>query len=196
MRKIHVYLMVSLDGYFEGPNHDLSWHNVDEEFNQFAISQLRDTGLMLFGRSTYQLMEGYWPKVEEDPKTTPDDVEVARLMNNTPKMVISRTLNQVKEGPNWKNVTLRNKLDVSEIKKLKQQTGKDIWAGGSELATSLLKEGLVDEVRLMVAPVVVGAGTPLFKGLDTRMKFKLAKTQPFKSGNVLLSYEPFRDSLR
>jgi dihydrofolate reductase len=184
--------MVSLDGYFEGPNHDLSWHNVDEEFNQFAINQLHDTGMMLFGRRTYQLMEGYWPKVEEDPKTTPDDVQVARLMNNTPKMVISRTLNEVKESPNWKNVTLRNKLDVDEIKKLKQQPGKDIWAGGSELATSLLKEGLVDEVRLMVAPVVVGAGTPLFKGLDTRMKFRLAKTQQFKSGNVLLSYEPFK----
>jgi dihydrofolate reductase len=131
--------MVSLDGYFEGPNHDLSWHNVDEEFNQFAINQLHDTGMMLFGRRTYQLMEGYWPKVEEDPKTTPDDVQVASLMNNTPKMVISRTLNEVKEGPNWKNVTLRNKLDADEIKELKQQPGKDIWAGGSELATSLFK---------------------------------------------------------
>jgi dihydrofolate reductase len=191
MRKIHVYLMVSLDGYFEGPNHDLSWHNVDEEFNQFAINQLHDTGMMLFGRRTYQLMEGYWPKAEVDPKTTPDNVEVARLMNNTPKMVISRTLTEAKEGPNWKNVTLRNKLDVDEIKELKKQPGKDIWAGGSELATSLLKEGLVDEVRLMVAPVLVGAGTPLFKGLDTRMKFRLTKTQQFKSGNVLLFYEPF-----
>ena len=97
----------------------------------------------------------------------------------------------MKEGPNWKNVTLRSKIDVDEIKKLKQQPGKDIWAGGSELATSLLKEGLVDEVRLMVAPVVIGAGTPLFRGLDTRMRFKLTRTQQFKSGNVLLFYEPF-----
>jgi dihydrofolate reductase len=190
---MHVYLMVSLDGYFEGPDHDLSWHNVDEEFNQFAINQLDDTGMMLFGRRTYQLMEEYWPRAEADPKTAPDDVQVARLMNNIPKMVISRTLNEVKESPNWKNVTLRNRLDVDEIKELKQQPGKDIWAGGSELATSLLKEGLIDEVRLMVAPVVIGGGTPLFKGLDARMKFKLTKTQQFKSGNVLLFYEPFSE---
>jgi dihydrofolate reductase len=189
MRKIHMFMTVSLDGYFEGKDHDLSWHNVDAEFNEFAIEQLRETGLMLWGRRTYELMEGFWPKAEAEQKMTRDDLEVARLMNNTPKMVISRTLKSVKEGPNWKNVTLRNELDVGEIRKLKQQPGKDIWAGGSELVVSLLKEGLMDGLRLMVNPVVIGSGTPLFKGLDSRMKFKLTNTRVFKSGNMLLLYD-------
>ena len=182
-------MMVSLDGFFEGKDHDLSWHNVDQEFNEYAIQMLRETGLIIFGRRTYQLMESFWPNAEVDPKTTTDNVQVAKLMNNTPKMVISRTLKNVKEGPNWKNVTLYNKLDVEEIKALKQQSGKDIWAGGSELATALLKEGLIDELRIMVNPVIVGSGTQLFKGLESKMEFKLTKTRAFKSGNVLLFYD-------
>lgn len=188
MRKMHMFMNVSLDGYFEGENHDLSWHNVDSEFNDFAIEMLRNIGLMLFGRRTYELMESFWPGAEIDPKETPDNIEVARLMNNIPKMVISKSLKSVKESRNWKNVSLRNNLDVDEIRKLKQEPGKDIWAGGSELVTSLLKEGLMDELWIMVMPVVVGSGTPLFKGLDSKMKFQLTKTRQFRSGNVLLVY--------
>src|SRR6266566_4086116 len=106
MRKIHLFVTLSLDGYFEGLNHDLSWHNVDHEFNKFAIEQLRETGLILFGRRTYQLMEGFWPKAAVDPETSLDNREVARLINNTEKIVFSRTLDSVRETENWKNVRL------------------------------------------------------------------------------------------
>ena len=192
VRRIHVFLMVSLDGYFEGPGHDLSWHNVDDEFNRFAIDQLKETGLMLFGRRTYQLMEGFWPDAESDPKTSKDNVEVAHLMNTIPKIVFSKTLKEARDHGNWKNVELRNKLDAEEIKRLKQQPGKDIWAGGSDLAVSLLKDGLVDELRIMVNPVAIGKGRPLFDGIDRQLKLKLTKTHAFKSGNILLFYEPVR----
>lgn len=190
MRKVYLFMMVSLDGYFEGPNHDLSWHNVDEEFNEFAIEQLRSADLFIFGRRTYQLMEGFWPKMAVDPSTSEQDLEVARLLNNTKKMVFSRTLDKVVETKLWKNATLEKKLDPQTIRELKKQPGKGIWVGGSDLATSLIREGLIDEFRFMVNPVVVGSGTTLFKGLGKRLNLKLIKSREFKSGNVLLYYKP------
>ena len=189
MRKIHVFLMISLDGYFEGPNHDISWHNVDHEFNEYAIEMLREIGTMLYGRRTYQLMEEYWPKAEVDPKTAVDDRVVAKLMNETPKIAFSRSLKEVKEQEHWKNVQLRHSIDPDEIRKLKEQPGKDIWVGGSELATEFIKLGLVDEIRLSINPVVIGKGAPLFQGLNKMLELKLTRTRPFKSGNVLLYYD-------
>src|SRR5207237_77919 len=141
-----------------GPNHDLSWHNVDHEFNKFAIEQLRETGLILFGRRTYQLMESFWPKAAVDPGTSPDNREIARLINNTEKIVFSRTLDSVRETENWKDVKLRRKVDPVEIKRLKEMPGKDIWVGTSDLALSFIKEDLIDEFRFMINPIVVGGG--------------------------------------
>src|SRR5437899_8388849 len=103
MRNIHLFVTLSLDGYFEGLNHDLSWHNVDQEFNKLAIEQLKETGLILFGRRTYQLMEGFWPKATADPGTSPDNGEIGRWINNAEKMVFSRTLDRVRETETWKN---------------------------------------------------------------------------------------------
>src|SRR2546427_11615393 len=114
MRKIHLFVTLSLDGYFEGPNHDLSWHNVDDEFNKFAIEQLRETGLILFGRRTYQLMEGFWPKAAVDPGTSPDNPEIARLINDAEKIVFSTTLDIGREIENWKNVKLARQGDAGE----------------------------------------------------------------------------------
>jgi dihydrofolate reductase len=190
MRSIHLYVMLSLDGYFEGPNHDLSWHNVDDEFNKFAIEQLRETGLILFGRRTYQLMEGFWPKAAVDPETSPDNREIARLINNTEKIVFSRTLESVRETENWKNVKLRRKVDPVEIRRLKEMPGKDIWVGTSDLALSLIKEDLIDEFRFMINPVIVGGGTRIFQGLEHRLDLELTQTRRFQSGNTLMYYRP------
>jgi dihydrofolate reductase len=190
MRNIHLFVMLSLDGYFEGPNHDLSWHNVDDEFNKYAIEQLKETGLILFGRRTYQLMEGFWPKAAVDPETSPDNQEVARLINNTEKIVFSRTLDSVRETENWKNVKLRRKVDPVEIRDLKERPGKDIWVGTSDLAVSFIKEDLIDEFRFMLNPVIVGAGTRIFQGLNRRLNLELTRSRSFKSGNTLLYYVP------
>jgi dihydrofolate reductase len=192
MRSIHLFVMLSLDGYFEGPNHDLSWHNVDDEFNKFAIEQLRETGLILFGRKTYQLMESYWPKAAVDPETSPDDREIAHMMNNAEKIVFSRTLDGVHETENWKNVKLRRKVDPVEIRRLKEMPGKDIWVGTSDLAVSFIKEDLIDEFRFMINPVIAGAGTRIFQGLDRRLNLEMTRARSFKSGNTLLYYVPRR----
>jgi dihydrofolate reductase len=190
MRSVHLFVMLSLDGYFEGPNHDLSWHNVDDEFNKFAIEQLKETGLILFGRKTYQLMEGYWPKAAVDAETSHDDREIARLMNNAEKIVFSRTLDSVHETENWKNVKLRHKVDPDEIRRLKEMPGKDIWVGTSDLAVSLIKEDLIDEFRFIINPVVIGEGTRIFQGLDRRLDLELTRIRKFQSGNVLMYYRP------
>jgi dihydrofolate reductase len=190
MRSIHLFVMLSLDGYFEGPDHDLSWHNVDDEFNKFAIEQLRETGLILFGRKTHQLMEGYWPKAAVDAEASPDDREIARLINDAEKIVFSRTLDSVRETENWKNVKLRRKVDSVEIRRLKAMPGRDIWVGTSDLAVSFIKEDLIDEFRFMINPVVVGGGTPIFQGLDHRLDLEPTRIRKFKSGNVLMFYRP------
>jgi len=179
---------LSLDGYFEGLNHDLSWHNVDHEFNKFAIEQLRETGLILFGRRTYQLMEGFWPKAAVDPETSPDNQEIARLINNAEKIVFSRTLDSVRETENWRNVKLRRKVDPVEIRRLKEMPGRDIWVGTSDLAVSFIKEGLIDEFRFMINPVVVGGGRRIFEGLNRKLDLELTESRNFASGNVLLYY--------
>lgn len=193
MRKIYLFLSLSLDGFFEGPNHDISWHNVDAEFNRFAIEQLKETDLYLFGRRNYRLMEAYWPRIAQDPSASEDNLEIARLINGTPKIVFSRTLQSVKETKEWKNIQLVRKLDPVEIRRLKERPGKDICVGGPNLARSFVKAGLVDEFRFLVMPVIVGHGTTIFKGALGRMKLELVNMQQFDSGNVLLRYRPRRE---
>jgi dihydrofolate reductase len=190
VRNVYLFMSLSLDGYFEGPNHDLSWINVDDEFNKFAIEQLKEADLELFGRRTYQLMEAWWPKVTQDPKASEEDLEIASLINNENKIVFSRTLDKVEEKDNWRNVKLVHEFDPEEVKRLKQLPGKGIGVGGSELAISLIRNGLIDEFRFMINPVVIGQGTPIFKGLNQKLNLELMNTRTFKSGNVLLSYRP------
>ena len=148
--------MVTLDGFFEGPDHDINWHNVDAEFNEFAIEQTSAVDALLFGRVTYQLMANYWPT----PAAIEDDPVVAGLMNRLPKIVFSRTL----EKAEWNNTRLIRDHVAEEISKLKQQPGKDLALFGSaNLMSTLMQLDLIDEHRIMVSPVILGSGNPLFK---------------------------------
>ena len=183
MRKVFLFNMTTLDGYFEGPNQDISWHNVDEEFNDFAIEQLNEIGTLLFGRVTYQVMASYWPT----ESAISDDPVVAGLMNSLPKIVFSRTLDKAE----WNNTKLVQENIAEEVVKLKQQSGKDIAIfGSSDLAVTLAEQGLIDEYRIIVNPVFLGGGTPLLKGIPNKLNLKLLKARTFKSGNVLLYYSP------
>ena len=187
MRKVFLFMMISLDGFFEGPNHDLFWHTVDDEFNQFAAKQMQEIGTFLFGRRTYQLMEEYWPN--EKPENELDKI-IRDQMDNLPKYVYSKTLTEVKQTDDWQNVTLCHEVDADEIKKLKEEEGYDIAVfGSSNLCISLLKLGLLDELRIMVSPTIIGDGTRLFEGLDEQLKLKLTDSRIFKNGNVLLTYQ-------
>jgi dihydrofolate reductase len=179
-------MMISADGFFEGENHDLSWHQVDEEFNEFAIKQTSEAYRLIFGRRTYELMKDYWPTEE----ARQSDPVVAEIMNSKPKIVFSKTLKDIEEDEYWKNITLKNEIDVEEIKKLKEQEGNEIAIFGSNnLTVNMIKLGLVDELRIMVNPVVIGIGTQLFEGLEDKLSLKLLDTREFTNGNILLSYK-------
>jgi len=183
MRKLFSFNLITLDGFFEGSQQDIGWHNVDEEFNEFAVEQLSTIGVILFGRVTYQGMASFWPT----PFAIKSDPVVAELMNSFPKVVISRTLDKAE----WNNTRLVKAQVAEEITKLKQQPGKDLAIFGSaNLTASLLHLGLVDELRIMVNPIILGQGTPLLKDVNDQINLKLLKTQTFRNGNVLLYYQP------
>jgi dihydrofolate reductase len=183
VRKLFSFMVVTLDGYTEGPNGEFDWPNVDDEFNEFAISQLNDIDTLLFGRVTYEGMASYWPT----PAAIEGDPAVAGRMNSVPKVVFSTTLDKA----DWENTTLVKGDVADEISKLKQQPGKNLAVfGSSDFTVSLLEQGLVDELRVMVHPILLGAGKSLFAGLDNRVPLKLQMSTTFSSGNVLLSYRP------
>jgi len=186
MRKLFSFNMVTLDGFFEGPNHSIDWHNVDEEFNEFAVEQTSSLDMILFGRVTYQLMASYWPT----PAAIADDPMIAGLMNRLPKIVFSRTL----ERADWENTRLVKEGAEEEIRELKRQPGKDIAIFGSANLIATLMD-VIDEHRVLVNPILLRAGTPLFKPEGEPLKLKLVNTRLFSSGNILLSYQPARDEL-
>lgn len=187
MRKLISFNMMTLDGSFEGPNGDISWHNTDEEFGKFANEQTDTFGALLFGRVTFELMASYW----STPEAIKNDPIVANLMNSLPKVVISRTLKKA----NWNNTQLVSDDVEGQVKKLKQLPGKDLAVFGSaNLMVTLIAKELIDEHRVIINPIILGSGTPLFKSMKERSKLKLIATKVFKSGNVLLCYVPDKKS--
>jgi len=183
MRKIVLFNLMTLDGYFEGENADISWHNVDEEFNDFAIAQLKTAHVLLFGRKTYELMAGYWPT----EAAIKDDPVVADLMNRIDKIVFSKSL----EKAEWNHTRLVRENVLDEVKKLKSIPGKDVFIFGSaDLSSTLIDHDLIDEFRIMINPLILGNGTPMFKNITMKIGLQLLKTKVFGNGNVLLNYIP------
>ncbi len=183
MRKIIFQMMTSTDGFFEGPNRELDWHIVDEEFLQSAIDLLNSVDTLLFGRVTYQMMATYWPT----PEAIADDPIIAERMNSLPKIVFSKNLDKAE----WQNSRLVNGDAAEEVARLKEQSGKDmVIFGSSDLAVSLLKQGLIDEIRIIVNPIVLGSGKTLFKGFNELLKLHLLETRTFPSGSIFLRYRP------
>lgn len=183
MAKLVLFNMITLDGFFEGPDHDIDWHRVDEEFNTFAVEQLKTAGGLVFGRVTYELMTEYWPTSAAQR----DDPHVAGLMNSLPKYVFSRRLTLA----TWANTRPLRGDAVEEMERLKRQPGGDLLLFGSgDLAGAFTAQGLIDEYRLIVNPIALGRGTPLFKDLTRPLPFDLLSARTFANGNVLLVYRP------
>lgn len=178
MRNLIVSNLMSLDGFFEGPNQELDWFVVEEEFLQYARELLRSVDTLVFGRKTYQHMADYWPSAPSD--------EIADKMNNLPKIVFSKTM----KTADWNNSRLVNTDAEREISRLKQQPGKDmVIFGSAALASFLLQNGLIDEYRVVLQPVLVGGGTPMFRGIGERIRLKLTGTRSFNSGVAVLCYQ-------
>ena len=179
-----VYSMsVSLDGFVETPSRSLDWVLVDEELHAFFNDEAREMSAFLYGRRLYQLMVDSWPMVEADPSATPAMREFARIWKDKPKVVFSKTLERVE----WNSRLVRDDA-VAEVARLKSQAGLDMDVGGPTTAATLLRAGLVDEVRLFVHPVILGAGTPFFPPLEARIGLRLLETRRFGSGVVYLRY--------
>lgn len=184
MRKIVVHMSVSLDGFFEGPDHDIGWHRVDEELHTYINEYLASTSAFLMGRVVYGEMEEFWPTADEDPDVSPSMAEFAGIWRAIPKIVYSRTLQQV--GP---NATIVRDVVPDEVRALEEQPGGDMTVGGADLVASFRAHDLIDEYRLFVNPVVLGAGRPLFGPADTPTELRLVETRQFGNGVVLLRHE-------
>jgi dihydrofolate reductase len=182
MRKVIHSMTVSLDGFIADPNGEIDWSAPDEELHRFHNDRVREVGLHLLGRRLYETMV-YWETADQNPSAADYELDFARIWQQLPKIVFSRTLQSV-EG----NTTLLREVDPDEIARLKQEPGKDIAVGGAGLASTFMKLGLIDEFQLFVSPVVLGGGTPYFPALDERVNLELVETRTFGSRVVYLRY--------
>ncbi len=184
MRKIIVSNLVTQDGFFSGPNGELDWHMIDEEFDAYAAQQLSAMDAILFGRVTYEMMASYWPT----PAAMFDDSHVAEQMNSLPKIVVSTTLTRAAWG-SWDNVSLIHDHVADHVAELKQQPGRDMVIFGSGALVSFLAlHDLIDEYRLITHPIVLGQGQPMFRNLTRPIELKLLGVRLFRSGKVLSCY--------
>jgi dihydrofolate reductase len=182
MRNIVLHMSVSLDGFFEGPNREIDWHMVDEELHTYINAQLAPMSAFLSGRITHELMADFWPTADRDPGMSGPMVEFAGIWRDMPKIVFSRTLTEA----GW-NTTIRRQVDPDEIRALAAEADGDLSVGGADLIASFVAHDLIDEWRIYVVPVVIGAGKPLWAP-DTRLDLRLVEHRAFGNDVVLLRY--------
>lgn len=189
MRKVISFMHVSLDGFTAGPNGELEWAIVNEELNPYIDAFFRNVDTVLFGRNCYLGMQSYWPTVLNDPEAPPRDREHARWIENTPKIVFSKTLSQAE----WKNSRLIKDQITEEIEALKQQPGLDLMILGSPgLTHTFMHLDLIDEYRLFLNPIVLGGGIPLFQDIKEWKRLELIGTKTFQAGVVELHYQAIK----
>lgn len=182
MRRIIVQLSVSLDGYFEGPDRDLSWHLITEEIHTEFNETIRPMSALLQGRVMHEMMVGYWPTADQDPDVSEPERDFAALYREMPKIVYSSTY----EDTSW-NTTIVREVDPAAVQAMKEQPGGDLGIGGADLIASFQQHGLIDEWRLYVMPVVLGAGRRLFpEGMSTPLR--LIESRAFDNGVLLARY--------
>jgi len=184
MRKINVFETVSLDGYFTDEKSDMSWaHKRDEEWTAFSSSNAGGDAELLFGRVTYEMMAAFWPS----PQAAQTLPEVAKGMNRMRKYAISRTLTNV----GWQGTTLLKGDLISEVQRLKEQSGPDLLILGSgSIVSQLTEKRLIDHYQIVVSAIVLGRGRTLFETVKDKLPLKLTSTRQFKNGNVVLTYDP------
>lgn len=190
MRKIIVFENVTLDGFMAGPKGELDWEMIrDDEAAQYAKEGQSSTDTILLGRVTYDMMAGFWPT----PAAASQHPIFTNFMNDSPKVVFSRTLKKA----DWKNTIVVKEINKEEILKMKQQPGKNmIIFGSGSIVNQLADLGLIDEYQLMVNPVILGKGKPLFNDVKDRINLKLLKARTFKSGGAALHYELEKDKAK
>ena len=184
MRKVIYAMSVSLDGFIEDRNGDLSWSFPDEELHKHFNDLESTFDIHFYGRGLYENMAAYWPTADENPSAPQPEIEYAGIWKRMPKIVFSKTLDRV----GWNSRLVRGDI-AEEVNKLKAQPGKDMSVGGAGLASSFMQLGLIDEYRLYIHPVILGGGKPMFGRLQDKIDLQLVETRRFGSGVVLLRYQ-------
>ncbi|MEX6690227.1 dihydrofolate reductase family protein [Danxiaibacter flavus] len=183
MRKVIFQMLISLDGYYEGPDKKLDWHNTKGGFKAYEEELFNNADTLLFGRKTYELMQSFWPAA----KAFELDPFVAGKMRDLQKIVFSRTLNTV----SWENTRLIRDNIKEEARHLKNMPGGNILLlASSGLALTFMDLNLIDEFHILVNPVILGGGKTIFEGIQHRYLLQLINVRNFSSGNVLLCYKP------
>ena len=191
MRKIIVTEFYTLDGMMSDPKDEMDW--VSGTFND-GMGKYEDevydgADTLLLGRVTYKIFENYWPRAAENPATSPGDVKMSHKINAMTKVVFSRTL----DGTSWQNSMLLKEIDPKEIAAMKQRPGKNMLvAGSANIVQQFADLGLVDEYHLLLHPVVLGVGKPLFKNAKQRHNLQLLGSRNFGNGVLLLTYQPIK----
>lgn len=177
------FIFTSLDGFYEGPNGELDWPIVDQEFNEFASRQLDEADVIAFGRATYGHMAAYRPTEHAEA----NDPAMTLRMNSKEKVVFSTTLTDA----NWSGTTLVHGQATEQIPKVMAGAGGELLViGSAHLSANLAQAGLLDELRIMVCPIVLGQGRSLFEDLKNRVSLSLIRVKQFDSGNLALTYRP------
>ena len=185
MRKIGVFNFVTLNGFYKGPDNDISWHQHGGEESSFSEEGAQSGGILLFGRVTYEMMAAFWP-TEDAKKAFP---VVADGMNKAEKIVFSNSLKRA----DWNNTKIVSGDIAETIKKMKQQPGKDMTILGSGSIVNLLTDhGLIDHYQIMVDPLALGEGTPIFNDISQPLQLELVANRIFKRGVILLTYQPLK----
>ncbi|NIJ54530.1 dihydrofolate reductase family protein [Dyadobacter arcticus] len=185
MRKVVLFAHISLDGFAGDVNGGLGFLTYNEELQEYADELVKTVGAPLYGKTTYQLMEGYWPTVLNNPDASKQSLAHAQWVQHVPKVVFSTTLDEV----TWNNTTLIKENVVEEVDRLKQQPGKDLVIFGSPgLAKSFMNLGLIDEYKLTLHPVILGNGIRLFDSHETISSLKLLESRTLQSGVITMHY--------
>ena len=185
MRHLVFFMHSSLDGFAAGLNGEMNWIKFDDELFDFVATLTDKADTALYGRVTYELMQGYWPTAADQPKASKHDKEHAAWYKNVSKVVLSTTLKQ--EG--LENTTIISSQLKENITALKNREGKNILIFGSPAAShSLLDQDLIDEFWIFVNPALLGQGKPLFKNIHQLTKLKLLESRLFTCGVIALHY--------
>jgi dihydrofolate reductase len=191
MRKLIVTEFYTLDGMMSDPKDEMDWvmNSFNDEMGKYEGEVYDGADTLLLGRVTYKIFENYWPHAAENPATPPGDVEMSLKMNAMTKIVFSRTL----AGTTWQNSRLLKEIDPKEIVAMKQRPGKNMLvAGSANIVQQFADLGLVDEYHLLLHPVVLGVGKPLFKNIKQRHNLQLLGSRNFGNGVLLLTYQPIK----
>lgn len=185
MRKLIIDSIISLDGYYTDPNNSIDWFDFDEKEQEWSKEINRRVDTIIYGRRTYEEFSAFWPTPQ--PEKIGFDPLLIRQLRELPKIVFSRSLSSAP----WNPSTIVRENPDEAISKMKKESGKDIVVVGSgSVVTSLVRAGLVDEYRIRVRPIILGAGKPLFSDSNARHPLRLVSSQQFDNGVIGLHYEP------